>query len=78
MSSWTQIGQLLRTARGDRSQEEVATAAGIARAFYTMLELGRRRCSVTVLGRLAGVLPLTPDDQLRILKLASAEQPVDA
>lgn len=70
---WTTIGILIQHARAGRrlSQEEVAVGARIKRPFYCQIELGQRRCSVEVLGRIARVLRLTPAEVARIVDLAA-------
>jgi len=46
-------------------QEQVATAAGIERAYYSMLETGKRTPSIKTAKALANVLGCSIDELLR-------------
>jgi putative transcriptional regulator len=45
--------------RGDRTQEDIATDAGISRVLYTLIETGARNPSVTTAKKIAAVLGFT-------------------
>ena len=51
----------LRKARGKHSQEEIATAVGITKGYYSLIERGERRVSYELAYRIANVLNTTPD-----------------
>lgn len=56
------FGEELRRLRGDRTQLDVATAAGITQAFLSDLETGRReRFGADVLYALCRSLGVSPD-----------------
>jgi transcriptional regulator with XRE-family HTH domain len=68
------LGRLIRRYRGDRTQAEVAEAAGISRSYLSELETGRhRRPPRHIVERLADAL----DMDVAIL-LTATDHPVDA
>jgi transcriptional regulator with XRE-family HTH domain len=55
------LASALKESRGDRSQSEVAQAAGISQGFLSELERGRKRLTPGTAGKLAPVLGIMPD-----------------
>ncbi len=56
------FGAALREIRTERglSQEAVAVAAGLNRAYYNGVELGKRNVAIVNIGKLADALNLQP------------------
>lgn len=52
------------------TQEEIAEAIGVSRAWYAMIEADRGEPSPRLLARIADALMLGPDDRLALLHLA--------
>ncbi len=55
----------IKESRGDRSQREIARAAGLSQAFVSELESGRKRLTPGTAQKLAPVLGTTPDQLMR-------------
>jgi transcriptional regulator with XRE-family HTH domain len=73
----------LRERRGDRSQIEIARAAGISQGFLSELESGRKRLTPSVAQRLAPVFGMPAnqlmfDEHLATLNRVAAAGAMDA
>ncbi len=59
------LGDRLRELRGDRTQEDVADQAHIAREYLSKVESGHRNPSLDILARLAKALGVSLEDLFR-------------
>jgi transcriptional regulator with XRE-family HTH domain len=66
---YREFGARVRDARGDRSQSELAAAAGLTRSAVANIELGRNRVTLEALDRLARALAVEP---CRLLPVTAA------
>ncbi len=57
---YREFGARVRSARGGRSQAELAAATGMTRAAIANIELGRHRVTLDVLDRIARALRVDP------------------
>jgi len=62
LKSLTQIGEDLKTLRGDRPREEIALAVGVTASAITMYESGARMPRDTIKKRLADYFGKTVGD----------------
>lgn len=75
----TDLGQLLRDLRDERTQEEIAAASGIPQNTISAYERGAVDVPASRLAALLAVLCRTPADQRRVGELlAGVDQQPDA
>lgn len=55
------MNEELLKARGKHTQEEIATAVGISKGYYSLIEGGKRRVSYELAYAIANVLHTKPD-----------------
>ena len=67
---YREFGLRVRDARGDRSQLELAAAAGLNRAAIANIERGRNRVTLDILDKLARALDTSPSVLLPVTQTA--------